>query len=114
MISAILAPVAGVYLLWALYVVVMALKRARDAGVLTKAQRVLGAPLLVTGYVLDVAINLSVFTLLFLELPHELLVTSRLIRHKRGNGWRSKVAVWFCASLLDSLDPSGCHCNTGE
>lgn len=43
-------------------------------------------------------------------LPRELLVTSRLSRHAKGDGWRASVARWICVHLLDRLDPCGRHC----
>jgi hypothetical protein len=99
-----------VWLLYVFYAAVMAFKRARDSGQMSPAMRVLGYPALFIGLLLDAAVNLAVCTVLFLELPRELLVTSRLIRHIKGEGWRAAIARWICSNLLDDLDPSGCHC----
>lgn len=101
---------AACYVGWVLYVTIMALKRARDAGTLSPAAKALGMPLLWAGLALDVVLNVTVCTALFLELPRELLITQRLIRLKQGEGWRARVAAWMCANLLDAFDPSGCHC----
>ncbi len=101
---------AATYVLWLFYLAVMNLKRARDAGTLSKVAYALGLPLFAIGITLDALVNLVVCTVLLLELPRELLVTSRLNRHIKGTSWRSKVAAFICTHLLDKFDPSGCHC----
>lgn len=89
---------------------VMHLKAARDAGRLTPAAKVLGYPWLVAGVLIDAAFNLVTGTLLFLELPRELLFTSRVSRLNDHAGWRGNLARWFCRELLDPFDPAGRHC----
>jgi hypothetical protein len=104
-----LLALAAFYLLWVMFLAVMNLKRAQDAGLLHKSARVLGTPLLLAGYVLDTLVNWGVLTLVLLELPRETTVTARLKRHiKTGAGWRLAVARWFIP-LLDPFDPSGRH-----
>jgi hypothetical protein len=99
------------YILWVLYLAVMCLKGARDAGRLSKPVYYLSLPILSLGYFLDFLVNMFVMTFIMLELPREFLVTSRVIRHKyQGAGYRKKVATWICDNLLDPFDPSGCHC----
>lgn len=100
------------YLLWLFYLAVMALERARDGGTLSKTALVLGIPILCIGYFLDFSANVMVCTPLFLELPKEALVTQRLRRHisEESDSWRKKLAAWLCTNLLDTFDPSGCHC----
>lgn len=98
------------YALWVFYLAIMNLKRVKEAGKLGRVALVLGTPALIVGLLLDFAVNLTVFTLLLLELPQELTVTSRLKRHKRDSqGWRLKVTNWFASELLDNFDPSGTH-----
>ena len=99
------------YALWALYLLVMGLYRARLAGRLSRVAMVLGMPFLVVGYIADVLVNMTVATVLFVELPREGLVTGRLERHiEHGSGWRRKLATWICNHLLDPFDPNGSHC----
>lgn len=101
----------AVYLLWFFYLAVMNLARARDNHTLTKPALYLGTPLFIIGYALDVAVNILVMTLLFLELPKEWTVTGRVKRHiYHSTGWREKVASWFCHHLLNAFDPDGKHC----
>lgn len=100
------------YGLWVFYLAVMNLKRAKDAGTLRPWARRFGGPVLLVGVLLDVLVNWLVFTVLLIEWPREALVTARLKRHiAHGHGWRMRVARWFCADLLDTFDPSGCHCD---
>ena len=96
---------------WLLYVLVMGLYRAHLARRLGPVTKVLGLPFLAVGAVIDALSNLTLATLLFLEPPGEWLVTQRLMRHMRGEGWRSDLARWICGNLLDPFDPDGSHCD---
>jgi hypothetical protein len=105
-----LATLVCVYLLWVHYVAVMRLMQVRDAGHLTTAMKAIGYPALVVGLLLDLIVNTVVATLIFLELPKELTVSSRLTRHsERGEGWRMRVALAIRTALLDNIDPNGVH-----
>lgn len=107
---ALLYPVAVLYLLWALYVIVMALQRARRAGTLSPVALALGLPLIAAGVALDALVNITVMSVLLLERPREWLVTARLKRHIGAGGWRASVCAWLCHHLLDAFDPDGRHC----
>jgi hypothetical protein len=97
------------YALWVFYLAVMNLKRVRDLGQLHKTALVLGYPVLVVGYALDVILNVVVMTVILLEWPQETTISSRLKRHNRiGTGWRMPI-VRFFEPLLDPFDPSGDH-----
>ena len=101
---------ASFYLLWVLYLAVMNLQSARDAGTLGRPAYCLGLPLLYLGLLVDFLVNVLPVTVLFLELPRELLVTARLTRYANGpDGWRKRLALWFAHNLLDTFDPSGQH-----
>lgn len=97
---------AGLYVFWIFYLAVMALFSAKEKGTLTKPALVLGYPVLIVGAIIDLFMNVVIFTFIFLEIPKELLVTKRLARHiKHGEGKRQKLAKWICTNLLDSFDP---------
>ena len=97
------------YLLYTFYAAVMNIKRVRDMGKLTKLGMAFGYPTLIIGLLLDFLCNVFVMTLLFLEIPQELTVTSRLKRHNReSTGWRLAIVKFF-EPVLDPLDPSGDH-----
>lgn len=99
-----------VYLLWVHYVAVMRLMQVRDAGHLTSAMKAIGYPALFVGLLLDLIVNTIVATAIFVELPKELTVSSRLTRHsERGEGWRKRVALAIRTALLDNIDPNGVH-----
>lgn len=98
------------YLLWGFYLIVMTLKRARDAGTLSFPATVLGMPLVWLGVLIDAIANWTICTIIFVELPRETLVTSRLKRLILTEGWRGDMAAWFCLNLLNAFDPSGNHC----
>ncbi len=105
----VLTCLAVTYGLFVFYCAVMNIKRVRDMGKLTKLGMAFGYPTLIIGLVLDFLCNAFVMTVLFLELPREWTVTSRLKRHNNGNdGWRTSLARWF-EPVLDPLDPSGDH-----
>lgn len=99
----------GIYLLWILYLAVMNLSRAHRLGTISRLAFFCGIPLLLLGLLVDTLVNLFVMTLLFADLPRELLVTSRLQRYAKGAGWRRRAALWFADHFLDDFDPSGKH-----
>lgn len=93
---------------WGWYASIMHLKHNRDK--LRWPAKALGYPWLYAGLVVDVLFNLTWGTLMFLELPRELLYTSRVSRHYAKRSWRGALARWVCRELLDPLDPTGRHC----
>lgn len=105
----ILTAVGLAYGLYVFYAAVMNIKRVRDIGKLTKLGMAFGYPTLVVGLVLDLLVNVLVMTIIMIELPRELTVTSRLKRHNReSTGYRLAVVKFF-EPVLDPLDPSGDH-----
>jgi hypothetical protein len=104
-----LIALGATYALWVFYIAVMGLKRVRDTVGLSPWALRFGYPILIVGYVLDVLVNWFVFTVVMLEIPKELTVSSRLKRHNQeSTGWRLKI-VKFIEPLLDVFDPSGNH-----
>lgn len=102
---------AGLYVLslitWLFYVALMHLKRYRDR--LHPFAKFNAYILIAIGLPLDVLVNWIVGTILFLEIPREILFTTRLSRHKKGRGRKQRLAVWLCSHLLDPFD-NGNHC----
>jgi hypothetical protein len=94
---------------WTLYLAIMRVKEVRDAGKLPGAALPFAYFVLAVGYFLDFCFNL-VATVLFLELPREWLFSPRVTRHSTQDTWRGRLARWFCTTLLDPFDPTGCHC----
>lgn len=104
------------YVTWIFFLAVMNLIHAKKLGRLPKAALYLGTPVLVIGYVLDIAVNICILSPLTLSFPREFTTTAHLQRLIRGEAtaikktWRWKVAFWICHNLLDIFDPSGTHC----
>ena len=111
-VAVVLSLVFAPWLLWALYILVMGIYRAHLDKRLTRLTYALAMPWVALGFALDVVVNVTVASLLFLEPPWELLVTSRLKRHiaASAGGWRHRLAVFICDHLLDVFDPTGNHC----
>jgi hypothetical protein len=108
-VTYILIALGATYALWVFYIAVMGLKRVRDTIGLSPWALRFGYPILIVGYVLDVFVNWFVFTIVMLEIPKELTVSSRLKRHNQeSTGWRLKI-VKFIEPLLDPFDLSGDH-----
>lgn len=102
---------AFLWAFWAMYVLVMGIYRAHLAKRLTPVALALSLPFVALGYVMDVLANITIASVVFIELPQETLVTDRLKRHiDHGNGWRQALASYVCDHMLDMFDPSGNHC----
>lgn len=103
--------IAALWLFYVFYVFTMGVYRVQLAGKLTGLSKVLLMPFVVVAVLMDVACQMTVATVVFLELPKELLVTARLQRYLRGeDGWRKTIALYVCNNLLDPFDPNGKHC----
>lgn len=110
--ATLLAALLLLWLLGALYALVMGVYRAHLMGRLSRPALLVYGPWLLLGLLVDVLAQYTAATLIFLELPRprEHLVTQRLSRLEDGFGWRSDLARWICTHLLDPLDPTGEHC----
>lgn len=98
------------WVLWIIFAAVMRLKQVRDAGKLTPAMKVFGYPALFLGLAVDFVVNVVFGTLVFLQLPHEMTLSSRLWKLSNGDeGWRKNWAYWIRTQLLDAVDPEGVH-----
>ena len=101
--------VIGVALLplvtWILYLAVMMLKQKRST--LPKVTKAFGWIVFGIGWIFDLVFNLLA-SILFADIPQELMFTDRVSRLKKTTGWRSKLAHWFCNNLLEPFDPGHC------
>lgn len=100
----ILALILGWFVgLWAFVAVMHAKARYSD---LTLFWKINLAPLAFIGLIVDWLVFNWVFgTIMFLEVPKELLLTSRVKRHYReSKGWRLRVATWWRRNL-NIIDP---------
>lgn len=103
-----------IFSLWGFYVfylACMSLVRGHQAGTLTLASKVMGYPIIAVGLIIDIFMNVFVFSWLFFEFPKEWLVTQRLKRHIGQFTKRAKLARFLCNQLLSPFDASGNHCD---
>lgn len=104
------AVLAAVYALWLLYLAAMTLRRAHEAGRLSRTALAFALPILALAIAVDVLLNLTLATLVFFDRPREWTVSERLSRYLVGPSvWRAEVALWVGVHLLDPFDPSGSH-----
>lgn len=101
---------ALLYATWVLFLAVMSVKAAKDAEKLPTATYVLAYPIYIVALVADLALNMA-SSIVFWELPRELLLTNRCDRHlTESDGWRWTLAVGLCKYLLDPFQLGG-HCH---
>lgn len=99
---------AALYALWLLFILAMTFKRAWPQ--MAWIARTHAAPVIVIGFVLDVALNVLA-TFVFIDPPRELTLSHRLKRYHQGRrGWRWRIAEWICERWLDQFDQDGDHC----
>ncbi len=102
--------------LWIFYVAIMSMRAHLSE--LPRPARIVGNFVLLGGVLVDVGYNLVPGTVLFLQLPHEWLLTARLqaiLRDPTLQGpwflpwWpRRAIARWLCDNLIEPFDPGHC------
>ena len=111
-LRAALLTLAALWAFWALYVFTMGLYRAF---LKRRLSLIMCSPVVALAFALDVVMQLTVFTIVFLELPRDPLVTYRLRRYMRElppEHWRRRWTDYLCKHLLDPFDPTGSHCDS--
>lgn len=69
------------------------------------------APMMITMLACDFCMQMTLATAIFLDLPRELTVTSRLKRYEAGPpGWRQHWAIEICTQGLNPFAPNKHHC----
>lgn len=91
------------------YIYVMGLKRARDNDQLHWSVYPFAVPTVVIMLPFYFLLNITVGSLLFLELPRTLQFTARCQRHMHKDTWRGKQARFWCRRFLDPFEEGG-HC----
>lgn len=102
-----LAPILYAYGLWLLFLAVMALQWKWR--MLSLPVRVLAAPAVLFAVLFDFLFNVTLGTLLFLDLPRQWTFSQRVGSYKQRIDWRAPLAEWICANLLDPFEAGG-HC----
>lgn len=101
--------IGALYALWTLFLAAMSLRAARERGRLSRTALAFALPIAATAILLDVLVNATLATLVFVDLPREWTLSQRLSRYLPQDGWRARVALWLGDRLLDPFDPSGSH-----
>lgn len=112
-IGAILKSLFAVEMLWIFYLAVMNLKGARAAGRLGLTAKLFGYPILFSGLALNFAVNVTIMTVLFFDIPRDFLFSGRVERYISRSGYRGALARFFADSFLDDFDPRGFHIPRG-
>ena len=102
---------------WCLYIFTMGLYRAFLSGRLKGLSLVMCAPVVAVAFVVDVLMQVTIFTIVFWERPRDWLVTHRLRRYMRElpeTNWRREWTEYLCKHLLDPFDPTGAHCDSDK
>jgi hypothetical protein len=102
------------FIIWMLFATLMAMRDREELGRLPKILYILGKyVILPVGAIVDILYNWTFACVLFLDLPHELMLTARLERYlhdlKYWGTWRSRLALWFCKYMIEPHDPGHCH-----
>lgn len=97
------------YVFFIMYVSSMGMIRAHKEGKLNAVLWALCSPFVAVSWIVDVIHNLTLFTLLYLELPRELTVTDRLKRHVTQHTFRGKLSRWIAETILNPFDHTGNH-----
>tara|TARA_R110002110_G_scaffold190774_2_gene398972 strand:- start:292 stop:636 length:345 start_codon:yes stop_codon:yes gene_type:complete len=103
--------VAWLWLFFLLYIGAMGVIRAHKAKKLNNYLYTLCSPFLLIAWLYDVASNLTIVSVIFMELPRRPTVTDRLKRHIKNKGYRGALARFMCQKILSPFDPSGDHCD---
>ncbi len=100
---------ADLYLFFIMYVTSMGIIRAHAEKKLNLILWLLCLPYVISALIIDFINNITVFTVLFAELPKQWTVTARLKRHVNEQTLRGKLARWFGDTLLNPFDHTGDH-----
>ena len=97
--------------LWFVYIAVMWLRKNRiKIKKKGKGWYYLAYAFATTAFLLDMAYNITVGSVIFLDPPREFLFTARLKRYRTTPvaAWRVDLATFFCEKMLNPYDSEHC------
>lgn len=105
---ALIEPIRLLVEMWIFYVVGITVLRNWD--ILPLGSKVLGFFPLLYAYLLDVVLNWTLLSVLFMDRARERTITERLHRYQatEPNSKRARVARFVCVHLLNPFDPDHC------
>lgn len=102
----------GLLVFYTLYIA--AINIVRDWGELHTWVKLAAWPIPAVMLPVDAFFQLTLFVLVFWDLPREWLVTHRLARYRDQSAyqgtWRGKIATAICTQALNPFDPTRHHC----
>lgn len=111
MVTIVLLVLFELYMFLLTYVACMNIIRVHKIGQLNGLLWVLCLPFVLYGLILDVLHNVTLFNLIFWDIPRDATVTARLKRHRDDPGFRGKIARFMCEKMLSPFDHTGNHCD---
>lgn len=104
--------ILSLYIFYIGFALSVSIYRLWVKGTLNVFNKLVFAPILIIFIILDVIINCTILLLIMGFSPnHTFTITDRFYEYRHGNyGWKSKVAIFVCDKLLNTVDPTGNHC----
>ena len=89
--------------LWCFYLAIMNLVQVRDGPGLNAESKKLGLLILIPGYISDALCNIVWASLIMLQRPRELTVTSRIQKliDQPNDSYQRRLALWIAVKLLN-------------
>lgn len=103
--------IADLYLFFIVYVASMNMIRAHAEGVLNGYLWALCLPFVAFAIVYDFLHNITLFWLLFWNMPREWLVTDRLKKHIKEDTYQGRLSRFLCKKILSPFDYTKDHCD---
>jgi hypothetical protein len=104
-----LCAINAIIIMWILYLASMSILANRPF--IKPSVWYLASGVVMTAVLFDALINLTICTVIFLDWPHEWLLSQRLKRyHLTDFNWRGQMAGWICENILNPFDPNKSHC----
>lgn len=99
------------WLFFLIYVACMNMIKAHKEGKVTGVLWLLCLPAVVIGLIVDFLHQVTIFNLVFWDIPRDATVTARLKRHIADSGYRGEIARYLCVKVLSPFDHTGNHCD---
>ena len=104
--------IINTYLFYLAAALAISIYRQWQKGTLNLYNKILFSPVIAGFYLLDVALNMTLFNVVMGQSPaKKFSISDRFEVYNQGDyGWKSKVAGFVCGKLLNNIDPTGAHC----
>jgi len=103
--------ILDLWLFFLLYVACMNMIKAHKEKKVTGVLWLLCLPAVAIGLIVDFLHQITIFNVVFWDVPRDPTVTGRLKRHIADPGYRGKLARYLCVNVLSPFDHTGNHCD---